>query len=135
MQNGPPREDIPLPMQRKVRQRCGFGCVICGLPLYEYDHIFGWADTREHMAEEITLLCDKHHREKTSGLLPVEMVIEANSSPHNLRSGVSKPYDLHFSGSECEISIGGNRFTARDQGYDTLITPIILSHSMMLPNF
>jgi hypothetical protein len=118
--------NIPLPIQREVRKRCGFGCVICGLPLYEYDHIWGWADAKEHVAEEITLLCDQHHREKTSGLLPVETVTEANNNPHNRRSGVSKPYALHFSGSECEISIGGNRFTAQDQGYGTLITPIVV---------
>ncbi len=39
------RPKIPLPIQREVRQRCGFGCVICGLPLYDYDHIIGWAET------------------------------------------------------------------------------------------
>ncbi len=81
--------DIPLPMQREIRQRCGFGCVICGLPLYEYDHLLGWANVKRHVAEEITLLCDKHHREKTAELLPIEHVREANKTPYNLREGVS----------------------------------------------
>ena len=92
--------DIPLPMQREIRQRCGFGCVLCGLPLYEYEHLLGWANVKRHVAEEITLLCDQHHREKTAGLLPIEKVREANKMPHNLREGVSKPYDLHYSGVE-----------------------------------
>jgi len=35
----PTCRNIPLPIQREVRQRCGFGCVICGTLLYEYDHI------------------------------------------------------------------------------------------------
>jgi hypothetical protein len=33
------RPPIPLPVKRLVRQQCAFGCVLCGLPLYEYDHI------------------------------------------------------------------------------------------------
>lgn len=88
--------NIPLPIQREVRQRCGFGCVICGLPLYEYEHMEEWAIVKRHVADEITLLCDQHHREKTGGLLPVEVVRAANKSPFNLKEGNSKPYNLHF---------------------------------------
>lgn len=83
--------DIPLPVARVVRQRCGFGCVLCGLPLYEYDHLAGFANVQRHEAEEITLLCDRHHREVTAGLLPRNEVIAANGAPFNHRTGVSKP--------------------------------------------
>lgn len=115
---------IPLPIQREVRQRCGFGCVICGLPLYEYDHLLGWAEVQRHVADEITLLCDTHHREKTSGLLPAEQIAESNASPFNLREGVSKPYDLHFSGSEAEVVLGGNVFRTQYEGYGTVLLPL-----------
>lgn len=118
------RPEIPLPIQREVRQRCGFGCVVCGLPLYEYDHILGWANVQRHVAEEIILLCDQHHREKTSGLLPDDAIREANAKPFNLREGISKPYDLHYLGSECEAVIGGNRFTTADAGYGTIMVPL-----------
>lgn len=70
-----------------------------------------WAEVKRHVAEEITLLCDQHHREKTGGLLPKEVVAEANANPFNLRAGVSKPYNLHFSGKEACVEIGGNSFT------------------------
>ncbi len=116
--------NIPLPIQREVRQRCGFGCVICGMPLYEYEHMEEWAEIKRHIADEITLLCDQHHREKTGGLLPKDVVREANENPFNLREGVSKPYDLHFSGTEACIEIGGNSFTCQDQGYGTAMAPI-----------
>lgn len=116
--------NIPLPIQREVRQRCGFGCVICGMPLYEYEHMEEWANVKRHLAEEITLLCDQHHREKTGGLLPKDVVREADSNPFNLREGVSKPYSLHFSGKTAEIEIGGNSFTCEDQGYGTAMVPI-----------
>ncbi|MBW3500525.1 MULTISPECIES: hypothetical protein [unclassified Janthinobacterium] len=116
--------NIPLPIQREVRQRCGFGCVICGMPLYEYEHMMEWAEVKRHVADEITLLCDQHHREKTGGLLPREVVEKANRNPFNLREGVKKPYDLHFQGDEAEIVIGGNRFTCKDQGYGTVMIPV-----------
>ena len=116
--------NIPLPIQREVRQRCGFGCVICGMPLYEYEHMEEWALVQRHIAEEITLLCDQHHREKTGGLLPKDVVREANENPYNLREGVSKPYNLHFSGKEAKVEIGGNSFTCQDRGYGTSIVPI-----------
>jgi len=116
--------NIPLPIQREVRQRCGFGCVICGMPLYEYEHMEEWANVKRHVAEEITLLCDQHHREKTGGLLPKEVVRDANKNPFNLRKGVSKPYSLHFSGKTAEVEIGGNSFTCDDQGYGTAMVPI-----------
>jgi hypothetical protein len=116
--------NIPLPIQREVRQRCGFGCVICGMPLYEYEHMAEWAEVKRHLADEITLLCDRHHREKTGGMLPKEVVSQANLTPYNLRSGVSKPYNLHFSGKEAKVEIGGNSFTCQDQGYGTAMVPI-----------
>lgn len=31
--------DIPASVKRAVRQRDGFGCVICGLGIYTYEHI------------------------------------------------------------------------------------------------
>ena len=120
----PNSRNIPLPIQREVRQRCGFGCVICGMPLYEYEHMEEWALVKRHVADEITLLCDQHHREKTNRLLPKEVVRKANTEPFNLREGVSKPYLLHFSGEEAIVEIGGNTFSCVDQGYGTAMVPI-----------
>lgn len=132
MPEAPTSRNIPLPVQREVRQRCGFGCVVCGFPLYEYEHLLGWANVHRHVPEEITLLCDQHHKEKTTGLLPIERVIESNGRPHNLRNGVSKPYDLHFSGESAEVIIGGNRFTATNQGYGTVLIPLSVDDSPLI---
>ncbi len=110
------KRNIPLPIQREVRQRCGFGCVICGLPLYQYHHINDWANVHEHIAADIILLCDKHHGETTSGLCPKEKVIKANKSPHNLQKGRSKPLLMHYEGNSCEIHIGSNNFTTKTGG-------------------
>ncbi|MGH7825367.1 MAG: HNH endonuclease signature motif containing protein [Candidatus Binatia bacterium] len=128
----PTSRNIPPPMQREIRQRCGFGCVVCGMPLYEYDHLLGWANVHRHVADEITLLCDHHHREKGTGLLPSDAVEAANRDPHNLRAGVSKPYDLHYSGDECEVIIGGNRFSTKFAGYGTMLVPVSVDGTALL---
>lgn len=94
------------------------------MPLYEYEHLLGWANVQRHVTSEITLLCDQHHREKTSGLLPLDAVREADAEPHNLREGVSKPYTLHYEGDACEVVIGNSTFTTKDAGYGTVMVPI-----------
>lgn len=100
------RPDIPAGIQREVRQRCGFGCVICGCPVYEYDHIVEWSETKHHKADELTLLCIKHHGEKTKKILPVQKVKEANAKPHNISEGVSNPQTLYYSGSSFKLKLG-----------------------------
>lgn len=110
------RSPIPDPMKREVRQRCGFGCVICGMPLYTYEHIWGYANVKRHVASELTLLCDQHQRESTNKLLSREQIIRADKDPYNLQEGVSKPYTLHYEGSDCAVDVGGNVFSFRDDG-------------------
>lgn len=122
------RPRIPSDIKRQVRQRCGFGCVICGRPLYQYDHLVPWSEVEEHEPDNLVLLCDQHHREKTSGLLPIEQVIEANEAPANLATGVSSPYDLHYGGHDCEALIGSNVHTW-PQMHDGLITVPVLSRN------
>lgn len=68
------RPPIPAELKRQVRQRCGFGCVICGSPIYDYDHIEDYASVREHSFENLVLLCPMCHRKKTKGLITKEFV-------------------------------------------------------------
>jgi hypothetical protein len=103
------RPPIPLPIQREVRQRCGFGCVICGHPLIDYHHIVPFADCQEHEAINLTALCTNHHREATNGLLTIDAVRAADATPINRTRGVSSPFHLHFSGNEISFGIGNNR--------------------------
>jgi hypothetical protein len=103
------RPPIPGPMKREVRQRCGFGCVKCGIPIYQYEHIIEYCKVREHRAENITLLCPTHHTEKTNGLLPVEQLRKHDASPRNLQAGASTAHSLHYSAPEATVAIGGNQ--------------------------
>lgn len=121
------RPPIPSKIKRKVRQRCGFGCVICGLPIYEYDHKPGFANVKRHRAEELTLLCPNHHSEKTKGLLPDIRVEDADRNPFNLRQETTSPYALWFSGSPPEIILGQQLFTCDDHRRPTVMLPVVVN--------
>lgn len=113
------RPDIEDGIKREVRQRCGFGCVMCGRPFYQYDHLLGWANVKRHVASEITLLCGSHHDEKTKKLLPNEIVIKANENPFNVVNSVTAPHTLYYGGSDYSIVIGGWEFRGKSQGSGT----------------
>ena len=107
------RPPIPDPVKREVRQRCGFGCVLCGVPLYEYHHLIPYSECQEHVGSNITLLCYAHHKEATNLLLTSEQISQADSKPYNLEHGESTPYGLRFEGQGFDCVIGGNRFSTR----------------------
>jgi hypothetical protein len=121
----PGRPPIPSHIKRKVRQRCGFGCVICGLPIYEYDHLPGYERVKRHRADELTLLCPMHHTEKTKGLLPVERVAAADRSPFNRQQLGTSPHALWFGGTAPEIVLGTQLFTCDDPRRPTVMIPIL----------
>jgi hypothetical protein len=89
-------DDIPDPIRREIRQRCGFGCVICGSAIYEYEHVDPvFADAKIHEPDCITLLCSNHHALVTKGLLSKESVKEAGARPKCKESGFSfGPFDI-----------------------------------------
>jgi len=121
-----PRPPIPEAVKREVRQRCGYGCVICGRPIYAYEHMEGYAATARHVAREITLLCDNHHRERTGGLLPIAVVRRADLDPINRRIGASAAHPLHYSGNTCSASIGGCDFTVAKLADDEVLAPVVI---------
>lgn len=88
------RPHIPAQIKRSVRRRCGFGCVVCGCPIITYEHVVEWSETQDHGVENLTLLCDAHHRQKTSGMMGRDTVVHHNESPFNLRPGTKIPYKL-----------------------------------------
>lgn len=126
---GDERRNIPEPIKRAVRQRCGFGCVICGLPIYDYDHKPGFARVRRHVAEEITLLCPTHHAEKTRGLLTNAQVEAADLTPFNRGTGSTSPYSLWFGGTEPPIilMIGFTFTCVTDKRRPTWMWPLCLN--------
>ncbi|MBA3752747.1 MAG: HNH endonuclease [Nitrospira sp.] len=104
------RPPIREPMKRAIRQRCGFGCIFCGEPLYVYHHIALYSDERVHEQENITLLCDKHHRRFHNGLLSEQQIRNQNDHPLNLQGEFSPPFDLLYEGDKIDFTLGDVRF-------------------------
>lgn len=101
------RPPIPAAVKRALRQRCGFGCVKCGSPVYDYEHLLGWAVTG-HDPDQMTLLCPEHHREKSAGRLPVASVLEYNAAPFNGVRSFTAAHPLYFRPSQPLILVLGN---------------------------
>jgi hypothetical protein len=120
------RPPIPQELKREIRQRCGFGCVICGMPLYEYEHMLEWAEVQRHVAGEITLLCRQHHGEKTNGLLPKEVVVASNRNPYNKQTGTSKQHLLHYSGQMVRLRAADSYFEYRDLSDGAFFAPLVI---------
>ena len=99
--------NIPESIKRQVRQECGFGCVICGMPIFHYDHIAGFATVQEHSVANLALLCPIHHQHKTSGRMSEETVRRARRNPFNQGSSMTAPAEL-VSGEEIEVRLGSN---------------------------
>lgn len=101
---------IPSKVKKEVRQRCGFGCVICGLAFYDYEHFEpDFAEATEHSPDGITLLCSQCNQKRARGRLSRETVALANSSPKCLKDGVSSEF-FDFHSSPIEVVFGGAKF-------------------------
>ena len=100
-------ENIPEPTKRKVRQRCGFGCVVCGNAFYQYHHsTTKFNEAQEHNADEIVLLCYQHHGQVTNHLASDEAVSEAAQNPKCLQLGYSSFKSFDESRNNIEVIAG-----------------------------
>lgn len=102
---------IPSEVKRIVRQRCGFGCVLCGLALYDYEHFDpDFKDALEHDPSGITLLCMQCNQKRNRRMLSVETVRKANLNPKCLAEGfANEAFD--FGTDPMEIVFAGVSFT------------------------
>ena len=104
----PERPKIPRETKHIVRRRCGFACVECGYPIFEYHHWPPYAETRAHDDADLVLLCRNHHGEAGSTLFPPAAVLAAKANPFALRHGASSAYATRFAGNRCAIELGGD---------------------------
>lgn len=81
---------IPESVKLAVRQRDGFGCILCGSALVEYEHFEpDFKDATEHLADGIILLCTSCHGRKTRGHLSRETLNRARQAPKAKEDGFS----------------------------------------------
>lgn len=73
---------IPAEGARQVRERCGFGCVVCGSAIIDYEHFDPeFKDASSHDPSGIILLCPVHHRAK-GAFIARSTLAEAAAAPY-----------------------------------------------------
>ena len=110
-----PGRHIPEAIKREVRRQCCFGCVLCGSPFFEYDHIEEFAEVREHAVENLALLCPTHHSSKTTSKLPVDRLRHARDNPFNAGKPATSTFRL-YGGHEFELTLGTNKVLSNLRG-------------------
>lgn len=114
------RRSIPEDLKRQVRQKCGFGCIFCGIPFFQYDHLVEQAQGGEDTVENLNLLCATHHDQKTRGQISREAVRIRSVNPANKNKSRTSGYALEINNSTAIFDIGSNIF---EHDFDTMHTP------------
>ncbi len=84
---------IPADIARAVRQRDGFGCVVCGLGFITYEHLEPeFHDAHSHDINGIFLLCGGCANKRTKGVLSVATIKRHAASPAAKRTGFAREY-------------------------------------------
>lgn len=99
---------VPAEIRARIRKDAGFGCVICGCVLVDYEHIDPeFHQAKEHNPEKMTLLCISCHGRVTRKIISKKAVWEAKKTPKALQDGYV--HDLLFVNTEnMEIKIGNS---------------------------
>lgn len=105
---------IPAPVRREVRQRCGFGCVVCGCAFIEYHHFNPpFPEAKEHRPEGITLLCSTCHAKVDKGIFDLDFVVKSDKNPRCRQTGFVR--DIFYIGTEAiTLKMGGAWFKRFD---------------------
>jgi hypothetical protein len=75
--------NIPLTIQKQLRQEANFGCVLCGCPIIIYAHIIPYRRIQAYLPENIIALCPNHYTNFDRGEFPESYLQDAKKNPHN----------------------------------------------------
>lgn len=84
---------IPSNVKRAIRHQDGYGCIICGNMLVDYEHIDPlFCDAVEHNPANMALLCSNHHDQVTRKILPKRIIKECKANPYCKQHGFAFSY-------------------------------------------
>ncbi|EGR2870271.1 HNH endonuclease [Vibrio parahaemolyticus] len=102
---------IPEDVKRKVRQKCGYGCVVCGTAIVEYEHVDPeFSEAKEHDPDKIVLLCSQCHAKVTRKFLSKESIKLASKKPASIKSNYASEM-FQLLASTPKFVIGGASIT------------------------
>lgn len=104
---GLPRS-IPADVKREVRKRCGFGCIVCGCGLIQYEHVDPeFHEAKIHDPESIVTLCPTCHASVTSKFWSKERVKRHALEPACLKEGFLKHVFDFYTDNHPAVQFGG----------------------------
>ncbi len=104
------RREIPSEIRLAVRRRDGFGCVVCGCPIFEYEHFVEYSKIGQHAFDNIYLACDNHHRKKGK-LYSRGLIEKARLNPRNRSGPRSAIEQLGFYGDQYTLTMGKGKLS------------------------
>jgi hypothetical protein len=101
---------VPDDVKQQVREGCGFGCVVCGRALSQYEHFKPlFSEVRhKHEADGMALLCEYHHPRKTRTILSSDQVAQWKKNPRAKQAGFIRDDELFLNGAPSTIFLGKN---------------------------
>ena len=100
---------IPADKRLAIRKNCGFGCVICGASIIDYEHVDPeFKDSKEHEPSKMALLCGRCHPYVTRKWWSKDRVKAALASPKCKELGFSWG-DFDFGERHPDFRLGGLR--------------------------
>lgn len=103
------KRHIPEKSKLEIRQRDGFGCIMCGLAITEYAHIEpAFKNSKKHNLNNIALLCPICHKKFDRGFIPIKYLKEAMKSPKCKQQGYSR--EILYYSNNSKIILLNNEF-------------------------
>lgn len=84
---------VPEKIERALRKESGYGCVVCGNAIYQYEHIDPeFNDAHEHCADNMTILCGSCHFNVTKKIWSKEKIKQAKLAPYCIKHGKANDF-------------------------------------------
>ncbi len=103
------RPPVPEVVKRILRVEAGYGCCVCGHPIFQYHHIIPYNIDPHFRPEDMMILCPNHHDE-------VKVMSEGDQ-----RAFKEKPFNftrnlvngnLHVKQDNCDLKLGNSTFSS-----------------------
>ncbi|MBW3164916.1 HNH endonuclease [Ferrimonas balearica] len=116
---------IPSAIKQVIRSEAGYGCVFCGSPFVDYEHIEPeFNNAKEHDPAKMTILCGACHDSVTSKRRSKRKVWEAKQNPKAKQQGfvrqILEPTEDHAT-----ISIGNCNFDLASVVFEVNFKPMV----------
>jgi len=116
---------VPSGIRDYLRKEGGYGCVFCGNPFIQYEHIEpNFSDAIEHDPEKMTILCSYCHDKVTQGRRSKSKVWDAKKNPIAKRNGFVREV-LEPATSGQKFQLGGCTFELNSIVLSIYSKPII----------